>query len=316
MIALLLGGNQSALNPQGPHALSIAQLNHFMTVALSAAYLITMAMLAWALFSARRRRYAGDVLGRNLVIAWGLAIPIAVLLIILFYSLGVGRTFATAPFKDAMTVHLTGKQWWWQVRYIKGSDVVASTANEIHLPVRTPVTFKLNSNDVIHSFWVPNLSGKMDLIPGRTNEIWLRADREGVWRGECAEFCGVQHAHMALEVVAEQPAKFYEWMQRQRQPAPEPSSEMARRGREIFLKGPCVMCHKISGTPAGGSVGPDLTHVAGRRTIAAATLPNNRGNLAGWIANAQGVKPGSQMPRMNLSAGELEALLSYLETLQ
>jgi cytochrome c oxidase subunit 2 len=250
------------------------------------------------------------------VLAWGLAIPVIVLLIILFYSLGVGRTFATEPFKDAMNVNITGKQWWWQIRYMKGSDVIAATANEIHLPAGTPVRFTLQSNDVIHSFWVPNLSGKMDLIPGRTNEIWLRADREGVWRGECAEFCGVQHAHMALEVIAEPPAKFYGWLQRQRQPAPEPSSDLARRGRDIFLKGPCVMCHKISGTPAGGSVGPDLTHVAGRRTIAAATLPNNRGNMAGWIVNAQGVKPGSQMPRINLSAEELEALLSYLETLQ
>lgn len=316
MIALLLGGNQSALNPQGPHALGIAALNNYMILVLGAAYMITMAMLGWALFSSRRGRYVGWAAGRSVVVAWGVAIPILVFLTILFYSVGVGRMFGTESMKDALTVHVTGKQWWWQIRYMKGSDVVAATANEIHLPAGTPVRFKLSSNDVIHSFWVPNLSGKMDLIPGRTNEIWLRADHEGVWRGQCAEFCGVQHAHMGLEVVAESPAKFYQWLQWQTQPAPAPSADLARKGQDVFLKGPCVMCHKISGTHAGGSVGPDLTHVAGRRTIAAATLPNNRGSLAGWIVNAQGVKPGSQMPRINLPSEDLEALLSYLETLR
>jgi cytochrome c oxidase subunit 2 len=316
MIGFLAGGNQSVLNPQGPHALSISQLNNYMTVVLSIAYVITMAMLAWALLRGRHGQHPGEKLSSHVVIAWGLAIPIVVLLSILFYSVGVGRMFATEPFRDAMTVHVTGKQWWWQIRYMKGSDAIADTANEIHVPLGTPVKFRLSSNDVIHSFWVPSLTGKMDLIPGRTNEIWLRADKEGVWRGECAEFCGLQHAHMAFEVVAESPAQFYEWLHAQRQPAPAPSTDAARRGQEVFLKGPCVMCHKIAGTPAGGTVGPDLTHIAGRRTIAAAILPNNRGNLSGWIVNAQGIKPGSQMPRINLASEDLEALLAYLETLR
>jgi cytochrome c oxidase subunit 2 len=311
-----MGGNQSVLNPQGPHALSIAHLNNYMTVVLSVAYVITMALLAWAVFRGRHGRHPGEGLARNVVIVWGLAVPIVVLLSILFYSVGVGRMFATEPFRDAMTVHVTGKQWWWQVRYLKGSDAVADTANEIHVPVGTPVKIRLSSNDVIHSFWVPNLTGKMDLIPGRTNEIWLRADQEGVWRGECAEFCGVQHAHMGFEVVAEPASKFFAWLDAQRQPASPPASDVARKGQEVFVQGPCAMCHRIMGTAAGGTVGPDLTHLARRRTIAAAVLPNNRGSLAGWIVNAQGVKPGTQMPRINLSSEDLESLLAYLETLQ
>ena len=176
--------------------------------------------------------------------------------------------------------------------------------------------FKLDSTDVIHSFWAPNLTGKMDLVPGRTNEIWLRADNTGVWRGQCAEFCGQQHAHMGFEVIAEDSAKFYQWLQWQKQTAVQPTSDAAKQGQQIFVQGPCVMCHKIRGTPAGGSAGPDLTHVAGRRTLAAATIPNTRGHLGGWIVNAQGIKPGNHMPRINLDASQLEPLLTYLESLR
>ena len=312
----MLGGNQSALNPQGPLALEIAGLSWFLIIVLSAAWLVTMLLLGYALLQARRERRASDAVSRNVVIAWGVAVPLVVLATVLVYSVGVGNAMSVTPFKGTMTVHITGKQWWWQVRYMKGSDVVADTANEIHLPVRTPVKLKLSSTDVIHSFWAPNLTGKMDLIPGRTNEIWLRADKPGVWRGQCAEFCGAQHAHMGFEVIAEDPKKFYECLQWQKQTAVQPVSDLAREGQQVFLQGPCVMCHSIRGTPAGASAGPDLTHIAGRRTLAAATLPNTRGHLGGWIVNAQGIKPGSHMPRINLDATQLEPLLTYLESLR
>lgn len=316
LILLQFGGNQSALNPRGPGATGIADLAWYMIFVLGAAYLITMALVLWAFVQGRRGSRLGEAGSRNVVIAWGLAVPLIVLTSILFYTVGVSPILSVVPHKDALTIHVTGKQWWWEVRYLKGSDVIAETANEIHVPARTPVKVKLNSNDVIHSFWVPNLHGKMDLIPSRTNETWFRADAEGVWRGECAEFCGQQHAHMAFEVVAEPSHKFYEWLEWQRNPAAQPTSDLERKGQDVFVKGPCAMCHKVRGTLAGGSAGPDLTHFASRRTLAAATLPNNRGNLGGWIVNAQGVKPGSRMPRINLPAADLEALLAYMETLR
>ena len=316
LMVLQFGGNQSALNPRGPTAQGIAQLSWTMIIVLSIAYLITMAMIVFAIIQGRRGARADVRTGRNVVITWGLAVPLAVLAGILFFSIGVGRMLSVEPFKEALTIHVTGKQWWWKVSYMKGSDVIAETANEIHVPVNTPVKVKLNSTDVIHSFWVPNLHGKMDLIPGRTNETWFRADAEGVWRGECAEFCGAQHAHMAFEVIAEPANKFYEWLDWQRRPAIDPATDISRKGQQAFVQGPCAMCHSIRGSAAHGSAGPDLTHVAGRRTLAAATVPNTRGHLGGWIVNAQGVKPGNRMPRINLDAEELEALVDYLETLR
>jgi cytochrome c oxidase subunit 2 len=169
---------------------------------------------------------------------------------------------------------------------------------------------------VIHSFWVPGLQGKMDMIPGRTNVTWLQADRTGVWRGQCAEYCGLQHAKMAFLVVAERPDSFAGWLARQRDTAPTPIDELTRRGQEVFLSSSCVMCHAISGTPAGSRIGPDLTHLASRRTIAAGTLPNTRGNLAGWILDPQRIKPGTRMPPNQLDPADLQALLAYLESLK
>jgi cytochrome c oxidase subunit 2 len=251
-----------------------------------------------------------------MVLIFGLGLPAGVFFSILAYSVSVGQMMGTAAYKNAPVVEVTGKQWWWRVRYLSGSDVIAETANEIHMPAGVPMKFKLQTTDVIHSFWVPNLSGKMDMIPGRTNEIWIRADREGVWRGECAEFCGAQHAHMQFEVIAENPDKYSEWLARQKRPAEQPVSPAAQHGMEVFVSGPCVMCHTVRGTPAAASAGPDLTHVAGRRKIAAGTLANTRGHLGAWIVNAQGIKPGSRMPRLTLEPGHMDALVAYLETLR
>ncbi|HEV2706187.1 MAG TPA: c-type cytochrome, partial [Pyrinomonadaceae bacterium] len=207
--------------------------------------------------------------------------------------------------------------WWWEVEYDnRNPSLNVTTANEIHIPVGRPVFFRLTSNDVIHSFWVPNLHGKTDLIPGRETTTWLRADRAGTFRGQCAEFCGHQHAHMALTVVAEAPEQFQAWYDAQLKPAREPATPAEARGREVFLTSPCVMCHKIQGTDAGGNAGPDLTHLASRPTLAAGTLENTRGHLAGWVVDSQKIKPGNRMPPNNIEPDDLQALLDYLQSLK
>ena len=178
------------------------------------------------------------------------------------------------------------------------------------------MVFELRSSDVIHSFWPPNLSPKRDLIPGNVNSLWFQADSAGVYRGQCAEFCGHQHAKMAFLMVAQPPAEFAAWLARQRDTALTPTDSLAKRGQEVFLASQCAMCHAISGTPAGSRIGPDLTHLASRRTIAAGTLPNTRGNLAGWIVNPQVIKPGVKMPPNQFESADLLALVTYLETLR
>ncbi len=191
-----------------------------------------------------------------------------------------------------------------------------TTANEVHIPVGAPVVFLLTARDVIHSFWVPNLGGKKDLIPGYTQTVWFRADTPGVYRGQCAEFCGLQHAKMGLLVIADPPDRYAAWMRQMQQPGAAPTDSLARRGEQVFMSGTCVMCHAIEGTHARSVAGPDLTHLASRQTIAAATLPNNRGNLGGWIADPQRIKPGTHMPPNVLPPEELNALLTYLQTLR
>jgi cytochrome c oxidase subunit II len=219
--------------------------------------------------------------------------------------------------KNGMVVEVTGNQWWWYIRYANDdASRIVVTANEIHIPVGRPVMIRGTSNDVIHSFWVPNLHGKADLIPSRVNTEWIQADRPGRFRGQCAEFCGAQHAHMALWVVADPPDQFEAWMNRQRQPAAEPSDPELRHGREVFLNHACVFCHTIAGTTAMGSTGPDLTHFASRGTIAAGTLPNTKGNLGGWIADPQNIKPGNHMATVEIKAQDLQPMLDYLESLQ
>jgi cytochrome c oxidase subunit 2 len=219
--------------------------------------------------------------------------------------------------KNAVTIEVTGQQWWWQVRYLDPDpSKIFVTANEIHIPVGQPVTIKLRSTDVIHSFWVPNLVGKKDLIPGHDAVLWLQADKPGVFRGQCAEYCGLQHAHMAFWVVAEPPTRFAAWLNQQRGEAVQPSTSSEQRGQQVFLSSPCIMCHTIQGTPAGATVGPDLTHIASRSYIAAGTLPNTRGQLAGWIVDSQAIKPGNRMPPNSLNPDDLQALLDYLQSLK
>jgi cytochrome c oxidase subunit 2 len=219
--------------------------------------------------------------------------------------------------KHAVGIELVANQWWWDVRYQYGdTSKNIRTANEIHLPVGVPAMISLKSNDVIHSFWVPNLAGKQDLIPGRVNDIVLMPRRIGHYRAQCAEYCGLQHAHMALDVIVESAADFQLWEAAQRQPAPAPATPLAQAGYAYVTSRECSTCHNIAGTSANGTVAPDLTHVAGRRTIAAGTLPMSRAGLYAWIADPQGVKPGNNMPYVGLNADELHAVAAYLETLK
>ena len=219
--------------------------------------------------------------------------------------------------KNPISIQVIGHQWWWEVVYPNTDpSQQVTTANEIHIPVGVPVVLNTASRDVIHSFWAPNLQGKRDLIPGYTTALWFEADRPGVFRGQCAEFCGLQHAKMAFYIVAEEPAKFQDWLQHQIAPAPSPDTDQKRRGQQVFESNACVMCHTVRGTLAGSRVGPDLTHVASRISLAAGTLPNNPGNLAAWIVDSQSIKPGNRMPPNMLPASDLQDLLAYLESLK
>jgi cytochrome c oxidase subunit 2 len=310
---------QSPLNPAGPQASSIASVTWWFFGVCAAAYILTLAALFWAV--ARRRQPTDDApeTARRLgwVIGGAVAVTVVTLVILTVSSVVAGRGLNAPSAPGAITLEVIGHQWWWEFRYqdVSASEWVSSP-NELHLPVGVPIVVKATSRDVVHSFWVPNLHGKRDLIPGIVTHTWIQADTPGVYRGQCAEFCGHQHAHMAFLVVAEPMEDFQAWLQQQRRGAPEPGSDLQQRGRDVFMNGPCVLCHTIRGTPAGSRFGPDLTHVAGRQTIAAGTLPMTRGHLAGWIADSQSVKPGNRMPPNLVGGEDLQALVAYLETLR
>jgi cytochrome c oxidase subunit II len=256
-------------------------------------------------------RGGGERAATGVVLGMGIALPIALLSALFVWSdLDVTRsTAAPAPGTTAMTIHVIGHQWWWEVRY-DGTDVV--TANEIHIPIKTRVDVLLSTADVIHSFWIPELNRKTDMIPGLHNRQLLIANKPGVYRGQCSEFCGLQHAHMAVEVVAQTRGDYEAWLHHQEQPAKASSS----RGAQLFQQQACSGCHQIRGTPAHGDVGPDLTHFASRSTIAALTIPNTPANVRYWIQHPQEVKPGNKMPDLQLSNADWNALAAYLETLR
>lgn len=323
IFVLLFGGCsgvQDATNPVSPQARMLADLWWAMCIVATLILLAVMVALLTGVWRSRGRRGEAPLnrrQSRNLVLAGGVTLPAIVLPMVLISSVTIHGKLASGPPDDALTVEVIGRRWWWEIRYLdKGNRAVAVTANEIHIPVGRPVKFLLRSRDVIHSFWVPNLAGKVDLIPGQTNTAWLTADRAGAFRGQCAEFCGVQHTNMAFWVVAEPPEIFSNWLARESGPAIEPLDPVVARGQQVFLSSACTMCHAIRGTAARGQVAPDLTHLASRRTLAAGILPNNRGNLAGWILDPQHIKPGNRMPPINFDADSLHPLLSYLESLR
>jgi cytochrome c oxidase subunit II len=311
---------QNALHAKSPQAHDIEVLWWWMLGVASIVFLGACAMLVVGWF--RRRTSGLPVIGENedvnkrLVVAFGIAIPVVVL-ITLFLVANVAVIRATAAPKAGstkMTIRVVAHDWWWEIRY---PGRAAVTANEIHIPARTRVNVVGTTADVIHSLWVPELNRKIDLIPGRANRELLYADHPGVYRGQCAEFCSLQHAHMSLYVVAQDPAAFQSWLQRESAPAPAsaPSGEAAR-GRELFLSTSCANCHAIRGTKANSDIGPDLTHVASRTTLAALTIDNSPADLLRWISDPQHVKPGAKMPALRLSQDDFRAIAAYLQTLK
>jgi cytochrome c oxidase subunit II len=315
-----------ALDPAGPQAAHIAEL-WWLTLALCG--VVFVAILAAFLFALWRTPRATAATPPDLrpisepeprakaVVGIAVGLAIVGLLALLVGNVATDRALAHMPIDDALHIEVTGHQWWWDVLYDDPQPARRfTTANEIHIPVGKPVLIKLESADVIHSFWVPSLHGKKDLIPARVSTIELRADRPGVYRGQCAEFCGMQHAKMAFDVVAETPEAFARWSEQQRQPAREPPAGAAAHGRDLFLSGPCMMCHAIGGTTASAHAGPDLTHVASRPWLGAHTVANDREHLARWIENAGAFKPGVQMPPHHASREDLDAIVAYLETLK
>jgi len=279
---------------------------------------------------------------RAWIVGGGIVFPLLTLFLLLNYTLAVGSAVAALesgtalqllldcfgidaqkrippPSPGTMSVHVIGKQWWWEVRYeiVRGDTSTAVLANELHLPVGEPVELLLTTTDVIHSFWVPSLAGKVDMIPGRTNRLILRANTPGLYRGQCAEYCGGQHALMALYVKSQPRREFETWLQRQARSVTRPDDAFLLAGYEAFFKGTCPDCHTVRGTPATGKSGPDLTHVGSRYSLAAGTLRNHVGTMAGWIAGAQDIKPGNAMPDSEIYTGrELRALAAWLGSLE
>jgi cytochrome c oxidase subunit II len=321
--------DHSVTEAMGRQAAVIAHEWWFFFAVCTTVFIITMLFLARALM---KRRTVEDVplatgpavldprRERTLTIAVSSAMGVTVvtLFVLLFVSISTGASIRHFNSKNAVTIQVMGHQWWWHVIYQNtAASETLQTANEIHVPVGKPVVILTSSNDVIHSFWVPNITGKRDLIPGYSTALWIQADKPGRFRGQCAEFCGHQHAHMAFYIVAQEQNDFDAWERAQINPAVTPApGSLQEKGMQKFMAGPCVMCHTIRGTDAGGAVGPDLTHVASRSTIAAGTLDFNHENLLKWVRNSQDIKPGNKMPAMQITDDDLNAIVAYLESLK
>ncbi|WP_117191597.1 cytochrome c oxidase subunit II [Rhizobium terrae] len=313
------GGIQSALDPQGHSAILLRDLILVIVAICSLVWLAVMIVLVWALLR-RRDREPGDGQGsdRGMRIWVSGAVAATVLII---SGLTIGSFYTTRGLNGAknpdVTIRVRAQQWWWQFIY-EDTDPARNfqTANELHIPVGKEVRVRLESVDVIHSFWVPSLAGKLDLIPGRENVLTFRAERSGVYRGQCAEFCGLQHSHMAFFIIAESEESYRQWAGAQRQSGAEPVEAETSAGKAVFAARQCAACHTIRGTAAAGTTGPDLTHIGSRRTIAAGLLENTRGSLAAWIADPQTLKPGNNMPIVPLSSDELRQLSAYMESLK
>lgn len=308
-------GVQSALAPEGTAAREIATLWWVMATGAGLIFITVLGLALYALKSdpERHRRLGSPAL----IVGGGVVLPVVVLSALLVYSFILGGSLTDRVAPEALRITVSGRQWWWEVRYQPaGSPEPVVSANELHIPVGEPVELRLEASDVIHSFWVPSLAGKMDMIPGQTNRLVVQADRPGLYRGQCAEYCGGPHALMAFYVIAEPAEAFAAWLARERRPARAPAEPDRRRGLQLFLDSGCGTCHAIRGTAADGRFGPDLTHVGGRRSLAAGILPVNLGTLAGWIADSQQIKPGNRMPSFNTFDGEaLRTLAAYLESL-
>ncbi len=333
LVALAAGltacsGNPNALDPRGEGAARIAGLWWLMFWLGTAVFVLVLVVLAVAVVGSRRRRRGraepddptlapppeGERSAHRLVVGLGIVMPLVILLPVMVHTFRVGADLS--PVHEGgtdLTIEVIGHQFWWEIRY---PDHGVVTANEVHIPVGQPVELQMTSRDVIHSFWVPNLHGKIDLIPGEDTHLHLHAHEPGEYWGICAEFCGVQHALMRILVVAHEPGDFEDWMAARAQAPPTPADPAAREGAELFLELGCAACHRVAGTPAEGTRGPDLSDLAVRRTLGAGAIENNRANLGGWVADPQALKPGNLMPPTPMSGEQLQALLAYLETLE
>lgn len=300
---------QSAVHPRGPAADSIATLWWFLLAVCTGVFTIVMALMVGAVASPRRGETSP--LGNRFIVIGGIVLPAIILVGMMIYSLEA--TVALRMPETRLTVRVVGHQWWWEVVY---PEHEITTANEIHIPVGEPVRLEIRARDVVHSFWVPNLTGKMDLVPEHDNFFWMQADEPGIYRGQCAEFCGPQHAWMAFKVVAQPEEEFKKWLAAKQRPHPELIAPEPRRGQQVFFEAGCNACHAIRGTEAVARAGPDLTHIASRLTIGAGLMPNSRGALSGWIVNPQAVKPGNLMPPTRITTEDLHALVDYLLLLE
>lgn len=310
----MLDNIQSALAPRGPEAAGILEITWVLVVGGALIFALVVALTALAFFAPPRW-----LAGKGLIVGAGIVFPVITLAALLVYTLLAAPRLSTAEPAD-VTIEVVGHQWWWRVNYLDArGEVDFATANEIHLPVGRTVELRLRSADVLHSFWVPSLAGKLDLIPGKDNRLRLAAAEPAVLRGQCAEYCGGPHAQMALFVVAEAPERFEAWRAAQRRPAAIAAGDAAdgegASGRRLFLSH-CTTCHAVRGTRAEGELGPDLTHFASRLSLGAGILPNNRATVAGWIAGNQHLKPDNLMPEFHFDSDELRALAHWLETLE
>ena len=313
-------GGPSILEPRSTAAEQVEFL-WWLTFAISA--LVVVVVTAFIVRAVQRGRAAGPEEGEEIdkrpvpwggrfIVIAGLVVSGAILAATFAVSLRALDALARPPGDPQLTIEVIGRNWWWEVRYPNG----AVTANEIHIPVGQAVEVKLSTADVIHSFWVPQLNVKQDQIPGMDNRLWLRAEEPGRYRGQCAEYCGLQHARMVFYVEARPRQEFEEWLEREAAPAREPATASAERGRDILLRSSCAGCHSVRGTSAVGTLGPDLTHLAARRTIGAGLLPMSRQTLSDFVVNAQRAKPGASMPPTEIEPDELAALVDYLMSLE
>jgi cytochrome c oxidase subunit 2 len=330
-LVIFLGGcsgDLAALDPAGPAAAEIKRLTLIFVGTSVAVYVVTLIVFFLAV---RRSTVAartdpqgvtttlGPERGKVMLVAAAVALTVVILSVLVGVSTWTDRRLIAIGGKPSAEIDITARRWWWEIRYNATPPSEGFvTANELHIPAGEPVQITLNSADVIHSFWVPNVTGKRDVIPGRTEQITLRADRIGTWTGRCAEFCGLQHARTNFIVIVEPRAEYDRWRKAQAQPARTPTTPEEIHGQQVFAKSSCGLCHAIRGSGVGSysATAPDLTHLKSRSKIAAGTLPNTKGYLAGWVADAPSQKPGVLMPVNLLPPNDFQALLAYLESLQ
>lgn len=309
------GGMQSALDPAGTQAASVATLFWIMA---AGALLVWLGVIAFALYATLVEPGRHSVrTSRRIIIGGGVVLPVIVLTALLMYGLALLPALRPAPADDGLKVEVSGEQWWWRVTYRPADGSVVTAANEVRLPLGETVEFVLTSPDVIHSFWIPSFAGKVDMMPGRTTRLVVTPNRTGVFRGACAEYCGESHARMGFHAVVMPPDEFTHWLEQQRADAVAPENESTRQGQRAFLSNGCGACHTIRGTRANGTIGPDLTHVGSRLSLAAATLSNDAEAFRHFIAHANTVKPAARMPRFDMLPREdIDAIARYLDKLE